>query len=470
MIDSNVIRHYFGHLTFFTLIINFILFISIYNLNSKIKEINLNVIEKTMSEYNEFDIEYICKITGCTKIQSDLLSTPVFPNKTYTLNGNDILHETEEIHSYFNFFGLEYDRNFNSIIRYDKMKLTLSLNDSGLFQEIKKIFYYINFIFIIVFTFMYFRNSFNEKKRSLLSLHDKETSIQEKYINLLNENINHELNTPMSVIDGKLLKTRHILENYLERHDMRTKELNDENREFSHLLDEDFPLIFLALDNIRTVMKRTSNWKQIKYSNGNTSIYDIIVNVKQSMTNFTKNIQYDIPSNLKMIVLDGSYKNGDLQLCLMNHIKNSAEAKATMMKFEYIYSLETKKMHLFVSDNGHGILDKHNRIISPSRYEKIFDPYYSTKDGDQCVRNNKILTWLCDFAEYLEGFMYFNETKKNIKQIRGIGTYLNRTTLRNTGGDLRIRETTKRGTTFEIITKAKAKLDCSIPQQQLYKR
>lgn len=460
MIDSSIIKHYFGHLLFFTLVINFIFFISIYNLKQSIHEINGNVISKTIDEYEEFDLEQICKITDCHTI-----STGLVPNKVFRLNNRGVLEETtEEIESYFNFFGLSYDNNMNSIIDYPQYKLSIILNDSILFKEIINIFYLINIIFIIVFTLMYFRNSFNEKKRSLLSLHDKESSIQEKYINLLNENINHELSTPIAVIKGKINRARILMENYMNDHDIRTEDNKDD---FSILLDEDFPLIFQAIEAINAVMVRTHNWKQIKYSNGNTSIYEIIVTVCQSMKNFTKVMQYEINPMLKYITLDGSYKNGDLQLCLMNHIKNSAEAKATVMLFEGIYSTSTKKLHLFVTDNGHGILDKHNKIISPSRYEKIFDPYYSTKDGDNCERNNIILTWLCDWAEYLEGIINFNETKKNIKQIRGIGTYLNRTTLRNTGGDLKIRFTGHSGTTFEIISKAKIMEGKNIPDKYI---
>jgi sensor histidine kinase regulating citrate/malate metabolism len=139
----------------------------------------------------------------------------------------------------------------------------------------------------------------------------------------------------------------------------------------------------------------------------------------------------------------------------MNHIKNSIEAKASIIQFEG--ELRNGKLHLFIIDNGHGIKDKHDHIIPPSKFEKIFDPYYSTKDGDNCERNNIILKWLCDFTDYLDSIVKFSETKKNIKQIRGIGTYLNRTTLRNNGGDLRVIETTSDGTVFEIITSAKTK-------------
>lgn len=474
MIDSNLIRHYLGHLAFFTLIINFILGVSIYNVVDSVTGTNLKVIEKTIKEYNEFDLEHICKITDCQKIRTTL---DPFDKNTYEMSPNGILIPSHtEIKSAYEFFNIKLDKNLNSILNYDERKLTIQMNDSSLLKALIRIFKYINIIFIFVFTIMYFRNSFNEKRRSLLSLHDKETNIQEKYINLLNENINHELNTPISILRAKLDKLQKEINSFIRDgcniHPPFNPVLDSEvvpflpvGKEFKSCNDcqnfpkfliEDFPVMFQALDAINAVMERTSNWKQIKYSNGNTSIYKIIENVHKSMGCFVRNnIRYSISDKLRDIVLTGSYKNGDLQLCIMNHIKNSIEAKASVIQFEG--DLIKGKLHLFVIDNGHGIKNKYNKIISPSKFEKIFDPYYSTKDRDNCERNNIFLKWLCDLTDYLDSIVNFSETKKNIKQIRGIGTYLNRTTLRNNGGDLRVVETTTEGTVFEIITAAKIK-------------
>ncbi len=460
MIDLNLLRHYFGHLFFFTLVINTILGLSLYHVGKSVHDINIQVIEKTITEYGEFDLEHLCKITDCQKIRTE--SDPL-DLQTYGMSTRGILIPSNPISIEYNFLGIKLDKELNSIVEYPEFKLTMSLNDKTLSLALIRIFYWINTIFIVVFTFMYFRNSFNEKKRNLLSLHDKETSIQEKYINLLNENINHELNTPVSILDSKLKKLQDSLTEYVfEGCNRGSTQAAIQHqtckgcKSFPSFISEDFPIMFHAIEAITTVMERTSNWKQIKYSNGNTSIYDIIVNVKYSMGNFIRNnIQFPIDDALKDITLTGSYKNGDLQLCIMNHIKNSIEAKASIIQFEG--ELRKGKLHLVIIDNGHGIRDKHNNIIPPSKFEKIFDPYYSTKDGDNCERNNIVLKWLCDFTDYLDTIVNFSETKKNIKQIRGIGTYLNRTTLRSNGGDLIIRETTSAGTAFEIITAAKVK-------------
>jgi signal transduction histidine kinase len=325
---------------------------------------------------------------------------------------------------------------------------------------------------------MYFRNSFYDKKRNLLSLHDKETNIQEKYINLLNENINHELNTPISIIRSKVDKIQDIFKKIIDKNEKTVTQqgcVNGEptypealsisiSYELQQLLDVDVPVINHAIEAITTVMARTNNWKQIKYSNGNTSIYDIIYNVKQSLGNFTRsNIRYVISDNLKNITLSGDYKNGDLQLCLMNHIKNSSEAKANLIQFEGGLNENKNILSLYVIDNGDGIRNKNGKIIEPNRFEKVFDPYYSTKSdepGEPCIPRHIIHQWYCNIKEYLDN--YFNLSSMNtnpstIKQIRGIGTYLNRTTLRNCGGDLKIMETSEQGTVFKITTFAKVK-------------
>lgn len=449
-----------------------ILLFSVYTITYNINELNKNVIVKTYNEYKELDLEYYCLITNCQKIKTDL-----FPedNKTYTRNLNGVLVPTAPINIKYKLLSLNFDKNYNSILVYEPLKLQILLDNGTIYNSMIKLFHYINFIFFIIFTFMYFRNSFHDKKRNLLSLHDKETNIQEKYINLLNENINHELSTPISIIRGKVDKIQDIFKKIIDKNEKTVvcsgwpttsptcpKALSISiEYELQQLLDEDVPVIDHAIEAITTVMARTNNWKQIKYSNGNTSIYDIIYNVKRSLGNFTRsNIRYVISDNLKNITLNGDYKNGDLQLCIMNHIKNSSEAKANLIQFEGGLNEKKNILSLYVIDNGDGIRDKNGKILEPGRFEKVFDPYYSTKSDEPCLPRHIVHKWYCNIKENIE--TYFNISSMNtkpstIKQIRGIGTYLNRTTLRNCGGDLKIMETSEQGTVFKITTAAKVK-------------
>jgi signal transduction histidine kinase len=453
MIDQNTIKHWISHLIIFLGIINFILWFSFFQITENIYKNSYNIVEKTITEYGEFDLEYLCKITDCSKIKSNSFKD----NLTYSLNEKGILKQTlEDIEIEYSINHFYFDENFNTILWLPNFNLYINLKNNETFKTLFTTYFYINLGFFLIFTFTYFRNTYKEKEQNLLSLIAKEGNIQEKYINLLNENINHELNTPVAILRAKLKKLEMELTN------CSGNILNETNCDintcpfFINIDTKSFTAMYAALDVITNLMERTSNWKQVKYSNGNNSIYTIIKTLVDNLGIITRsNIKFKIADTLEDIVLDGEYKNADLQLCITNLIKNSIEAKATYIYFEG--GLHNNELILYVGDNGYGIKDKFGKIITKDKYEKIFDAYYSIKEDDLCDRNNLLLNILCDFKEFLNTQFKFKFEPNKIKQIRGIGTYLNRSTLRQNNGDMIIQETSEKGTVFKLNTKAKIK-------------
>ena len=65
-------------------------------------------------------------------------------------------------------------------------------------------------------------------------------------------------------------------------------------------------------------------------------------------------------------------------------------------------------------------------------------------------------------------FKSFFETNEENSEIRGVGLFLNKQMLLESGGDLKLRETSDKGTVFEIIVNAKES-DTLITQKKLLK-
>lgn len=437
MLNKTIIKHYLLHLLIFLSVINLVLSFSTYQYLHHVSNCSQKV-----GEYFK-DPNKISKIIKFNKFYDH--ST----NSYYTTSesNNNIYPSTKINTQYKLYFNFHFDENLNLII-YLKNKDILVLNNRQAIINILKFYLYINFTFILFFTYLYFRNTFIEKRNTIFSIITKEGNIQEKYINLLNENINHELNTPLAILSSKLKK----LENEVK--EARTRFEDNNSNKTCEIIDmSTFKMMGDAIDMITNIAEKTGEWKQIKYSNGNKSIHDIITSVIKMMILFTKsNVRFDVDPILLNYSLDGTYKNSDLQLCIMNHIKNSIEAKANIINFEG--KIINNYLHLFIGDNGIGIKDKNGKIIQESKWDKIFNPYYSTKDGDDCDRSTPIRNYWCNLKEF---FKFNIKIQEDEKQIRGIGTYINRETLRKNGGNLEIRETSNDGTVFQATMKVKIK-------------
>jgi signal transduction histidine kinase len=169
-----------------------------------------------------------------------------------------------------------------------------------------------------------------------------------------------------------------------------------------------------SINQINSTIKITKTLKSLKQKDFNVSVYDVF---KQSVLIFTVmrkyKFDYKIDKKFKNCFLNGLSPE-ILSNIIMNHVKNSLEAHANVIKIiykGYYKEAENKKAFLYVEivDNGDGIPEA---VI-----DKIYD---------------------LDFS-----------TKKNLKKENsGVGLYLSKQLLKYYGGDENVIMTSNEGTVF----------------------
>ena len=275
---------------------------------------------------------------------------------------------------------------------------------------------FISMIFLVYNKISEIKSNKEKKTNNILNLQNSESKLAGKNLSLLAENIHHELKTPMLVVVNKLEFIRD--ESYELLEFLKTCEKcnlgvyavgNDSIVKIQKAID----LIETHIDIIYNLMDRMKNFKNIKRSTENKSIYEVINVAFQTLELFSKNkFKYTIDPRLRQYKVYGNITNEDILNVFINHIKNSLEANSN--KLEVLLIKYHKNMiFLQLLDNGSGIPE--------SAINSIYLANFSTK-----------------------------EINKIDAETRGIGLYLSRTTLLNNGGDDFLIETSDQGTSFGI--------------------
>jgi len=307
-------------------------------------------------------------------------------------------------------------------------------------------------VILIIFAAFFFVNLVIDyikyKKNTLLNLLNFGSISTNKSLMLITENISHELSTPLEVINFKLFKISKIIDNLIEEefsYWIRNKcknsnkcicSLNRCNKEklfkaFIKAKDkrkcvdalieakEEIKYIETASEQIHNILTKMKNFKSIKYSNGNKTLFDIIETAFKIMQISHRNFDYHIDEEFKQYKNHpDSLTNADLLNILINHIKNSLEANAT------------KIIALFIRFDGTFL-------------------YFQLKDNGSGIP-----------VEFISSLFHPNmSTKKNVLEIRGNGLFINREIIRSFGGNIRLVHTSPSGTIFEIKIKAVKKND-----------
>jgi C4-dicarboxylate-specific signal transduction histidine kinase len=185
-------------------------------------------------------------------------------------------------------------------------------------------------------------------------------------------------------------------------------------------LERDFDFIHTSIEQILSVLGKMKNFKTLRYSNGDKSVYNVIAGAFRIILVSYTNVTFHIDDEFrKYKMAKDSLKNIDLLNVLINHIKNSLEAHASEIKVNMGIDNKNNMMKLVITDNGSGI---------PEEFRKnVFTPNFSSKQiGDS---------------------------------IRGNGMYLNRHIIREFGGDIKVLQTSSKGTSIEISFKVRDKPD-----------
>jgi len=433
------ILNFFGLLILNLIVINAVLFNNFYNINKLQIDNTKEVINKTIIEFDEIDLQHLCIVSNCTRIgflNSDYnykLSNKKKYYKAVDKSSHTLIRIKNKPLIKYTFFDIYLSE---SLLFYTEIKdyNIYVVSNNNIISNILKGYISVNLLFFFIFLIVFIFIEFKSRKKKIIELMGTSNILREKNMQILTENIHHELNTPIAIIHGNLKK--------LEI-EMQKPTIND-NFFF------DFEQIYLNINQMDTVLQRMSNFKNLKYSNGNKTLDDIISYSANSMAIYKKsNFTISLDPALKKYKLRGTLENGDLLSIVSNHFRNSLEAKANKIKTQINFDKSTNILHLYIIDNGIGLRDRRTGLmLSKSKYNDIFKPYYSSKDkdGDSKELESKGIV----YDTFCKIYSFFKIQSKDIN-VRGVGLYLNKELLREKHGDLILRETSNKGTVFEII-------------------
>lgn len=404
-----MVQYYIRKIILFFLVVTLIYFsFGISNLLSYTK-FTQQQIENNVEEYMEVDMTHLCNVASCKKVireEEDSLYS-LYEKENNILKLVDNKHTDSFVELSKNIY---VDGEVNFYVFFEGLYIHIDTSNSrtNLF-----IYYFILMSFLMpVFMSILYQSVREEKKASMTTLMTNEALLANKSMILITENIHHELNTPMEIIENKVYKLKDIIMPLLNP----DAELDCDllGAEDKVELYEDFNMISQSAEQVYTVLERMQGFKHIRYSNGNKSIKDSLMAAFRVISISNSNFEFQVAPDLyKYRLTTTSIKNGDLLNISLNHIKNSLEANATKI---YIVIEDFDGTHIYfrIIDDGNG--------ISTKSQKKIFEPNFSTKDEPGSIRGN--------------------------------GLYLNKSILNSCGGDVKLVESSKYGTTFELKMRA----------------
>jgi signal transduction histidine kinase len=421
---SFIKKYYITLVSVFSILI-FVFFLNfvsiIYSYGNYINKQLTYSIENIIEDNDNLDFSRLCKISNCDYIYSKIIFEGKITNKLYLiyrkdLNKKHIVINPKLTNIYRNF----YLYNNNVVIHNNEANAYFSLNLTNLYIELR--YTYITtlfFVFSIILTFLYFSYK-KEQKEHIIQTIGSEAILANQSMIMITENVHHELNTPLEVIDNKIEKIHRIITDYLVGLLNLQKNSDLENNTTFMLLNRslinleaDFNFIKTASEQIYSVLEKMKGFKHLRYSNGNKTIYDIVEGAVKIINISNSGFTYKIDSNLKDYKIksngDKTLKNVDLLNVILNHLKNSLEAKAGNIEIK-VFSFKDNILKLHIIDNGNG--------IPADVVNKIFLPNFSTKT--------------------------------ELKAIRGNGMYLNKFIMDACGGGIKVVDTNTNGTIIEI--------------------
>lgn len=316
----------------------------------------LKIVDNLYEGYAEID-EY-CKSIRCQYIYDD--------NLTVLINVSDYENiEHDNIGSYEYVNGVLY-----MSIRYKEYTYLLDISNilTNLVYAFL-FFYFTMFIAVVVIVYMVLHS---ERSVFIQELNAKENDLQYSMLFNVALNINHNLRSPLMVVDSVVSEFKYITDL------VRESDVIFDNEEIC--IDDCDELVILArtaIGQINDAIAPLSDYKAVKFSNGDKSMYDL-VHISLSMirrTNLATFKEVYIDDNLKHynVYHKNGMANSTFINMLSNHVKNSLEAASTSIKI-YINKITDTYIYLYIEDDGLG--------IEESVREKIYQKNITTKDVD----------------------------------------------------------------------------------------
>ena len=466
---GNPILKYLGVVFIYTVLMIFVLGNNFYNIITIYENNIKNSIEHTITEYDELDLEHLCILSNCTQI--GFLNNNANYNSTNfhlvkNTNSSDLkalkyydrLRNFPKILHLINILANE-NTHFKTLIKIPHYNLYVVNNSSIMIKKLLINYLWLYFIFLILLTILTIFYLYKLRLKTEIDRMTTSGILREKNMQILTENIHHELNTPVAILEGNIRK----MEKLAQKQNKKSKICNPTCELTSSFEQIDFGLFYSNIDQINTVLERMSNFKNLRYSNGDKTLYDILKYSANSMTIY-KAVKFEIlidPAFKNWGLKHGTkyLRNEDLLNIISNHLRNSIEASSTVIELQLkITNKSFYNAHIFIIDNGNGLRDAETGLLlSPSKYQNIFKDYYSSKNkqGQSKVLKSKglIKDTIATIKIKFKNIFKFKNLKKESKEEnhRGVGLYLNKELLKDNHGDLKLRETSANGTVFEIM-------------------
>jgi sensor histidine kinase regulating citrate/malate metabolism len=209
-----------------------------------------------------------------------------------------------------------------------------------------------------------------------------------------------------------------------------------------------------AVNIIQEIVNTTKETKHLNFSNGNKTLYDLILGSINSLKTFQRsNFKYSIDPRLKTCTLDhdSGFTNAIFLSIFINLIKNSLESRSSNIVVNSV--TDKNRTQIYIADDGHGVRDKESGlIISKKYYNKIFEANYSTKDeaGNSFVASEKMS--IIDKIKRKLSFYFHEEVHSGSS--RGVGLYLSKQLLLRYQGNIELLTTNESGSVFLLNVKS----------------
>lgn len=332
-----------------------------------------------ITEYNEVDNEQLCRISNCSYVIKDYSNMQmVYTAALNEAKGLKLIRNYNQTVDLYHLFDEYYISDTLDIILYvEGADAYFALDLSVLVDELK-LAYMITFtmVFLISISFMYFSYK-KEMREHMIQTVGAEAIISNQSMILITENVHHEMNTPMEVIDNKIEKIHRIVNEFivseLENNEPITEERVALNKKLI-TLEKDFEYVNTAIEQIFVTLDRMRGFKHLRYSNGNKTLYDICYGACKMITIANSGFDFEVDKELEnyKIKPNGTktLKNVDLLNAIINHLKNSLEAKSSniIICFNKVIG---NTLYLNIIDNGNG--------IPKEALPNVFKENYSTK-------------------------------------------------------------------------------------------
>jgi len=426
---KSVISSHYKSIALFFIAINIVIMttsVIVYDNQLRFMETTVKV---NIAEYDEVDREHLCKILGCSTVFDIEHNKKFVMNKDNSMLVKDTFGDSNIIKLWRNI--VLVDNNIAIYLKEAKSYFVLSNTD--LSTKLIIMFTIVVPISLAIFIYPLFISIRNEKENAIRQNVGNEALLANKSMIMITENIHHELNTPLEIIDNKIEKIHRIIDNYLigeynffREHNKGTNIDGLTREEWEKIqkreidlklikLSPDFEFIKTSSEQIYNILEKMKGFKHMRYSNGNKTIHDVFEGAFKIISISNTNYIHKIDDKLKKFSIESTkFRNADLLGIAINNIKNSIEANASKVLIIY-GGFENGLLKVRIIDNGNGI---------PSNAKKhIFDPNFSTKSNDNSIRGN--------------------------------GMYLNKQIIKQGGGDTTVIETSKVGTTIELVIPTK---------------